>query len=957
MLKQVYNWKRFWCPRTGNINLSHGGYLFDLDSECGRFYKNDTVSFDAIAGIPCLVLLGEPGIGKSTAMNSRQALIERQVAETGGISLWINLRAYQTDIRLCKAVFEDPVFRSWLDGEHQLHLFLDSLDECLLRIDTIADLLLEELKKYPVERLYLRIACRTADWPISLEEGLRKLWGDGVVGVYELVPLRRVDVIEAANTNGLDPNTFLREIDSREVVPFAIKPVTLQFLLNIYKRDGCLPSTQKELYLQGCRILCEEISQSRRSANLIGKLSAEQRLSIAARIAAVTVFANRYAVWTEVDLGNVPEEDITIKDLCGKNGFVNGIQFEVNEDAIRETLDTGLFSSRGPNRMGWAHQTYAEFLAAWYLVKNQAEVVQLMNLIIHPGDPEGRIVPQLHEASAWLASMVPDVFRRIMKVDPELLLWSDVSTADAKDREALVENLLKLYDEEKLLDLSLDIRKRYGKLAHPRLAEQLKQYIQDAKKGVVVRRVAIDIAEDCELRELQEVLADIALDPSHHLTVRVNAAYAVCKIGDKETKAKLKPLAAVEAGNDPDDELKGCSLKAVWPANMTAEELFAVLTPPKKRSLYGLYKAFIRNDIAQHIKPDDLQFALKWVEGQRSGRGLSSTFEELKDAIILMAWNYLERPDVLEGFARMAFFRLKFHDRLISQKISLEKFKKDLGESDYKRRKVLNALIPILEKPKNESIWLTYYESPLIFSKDIPWMIDRLQEAKSEKDQRAWACLIDRVFDIREPELSGAIYNAIQKSSILAEIFAPLFKPVILESPEAKEAKKNYLKAKKWQERHQNRPLLKPPPEERIAILLDKFESRSLDSWWKLNMEMTLEPESTHYGNELEANLIILPGWNSADAKTRGRIIEAAKKYVIAQDPNTSEWLGTNTVHRPAFAGYRALLLLLQEAPEFLSTLPPVVWEKWAPIIIAYPVSSGIGDEDPHQKIVSLAYK
>jgi len=957
MLKQVYNWKRFWCSRTGTVNLSDGGYLYDPDSEYGRFYNSDVVPFNTIAKIPCLVLLGEPGIGKSTAMNSQQALIERQVAETGGISLWFNLRAYQTDIRLYQAIFEHPVFRSWLDGEHQLHLFFDSLDECILRIDTIADMLLEELKKYPVERLNLRIACRTADWPIHLEEGLRKLWGDGAVGVYELTPLRRVDILEAADANGLDPDMFLREIDRREVVPFAIKPVTLQFLLNIYKRDGCLPSTQQELYLQGCRILCEEISQSRRSAQLMGKLSAEQRLLIAARIAAVTVFANRYAVWTEVDLGDVPEEDVTIKDLCGNNEFVNGSQFEVNADAIRETLDTGLFSSRGPNRMGWAHQTYAEFLAAWYLVKNQAELVQLMNLIIHPGDPERRIVPQLHEASAWLASMAPDVFRIIMKVDPELLLWSDVATADAKDREALVENLLKLYDEEKLLDFNLDIRKRYAKLAHPRLAEQLKPYIQDANKGVIVRRVAIDIAEDCELRDLQEVLADIALDPSQHLTVRVNAAYAVCKIGDKETKAKLKPLATGKAGDDPDDELKGCGLKAVWPANMTAEELFATLTPPKRDSLYGLYKAFIRNDVAQHIKPDDLQVALKWVERKQPEDRFSFTFEGLEDEIILKAWDFLERSDVLEGFARMALSRLKHHNGLISDKECLEKFRKELSDNDYKRRQVLNALISMLENPKNESIWLIYFESPLVFSKDIPWMIDRLQETKSEKDQRAWAYLIDRVFDIREPELSGAIYYAIQKNSILAELFAPLFEPVVLESPEAKEAKENHLIIKKWQEQRQNRPLLKPPPVERIAILLDKFESGDLSAWWQLNMEMTLEPDSTHYGDELESNITKLPGWKSADVKTKKRIVEAAKKYVITQDPNTSEWLGTNTVHRPAFAGYRALFLLLQEEPEFLHTLPNVIWKKWAPIIIAYPISSGFEDEGPHQKIVNMGYR
>ena len=54
-----------------------------------------------------------------------------------------------------------------------MHLFLDSLDECLLRIDTIVAFLPEELKKLPVDRLSLRIACRTAVWPLLLEEELR----------------------------------------------------------------------------------------------------------------------------------------------------------------------------------------------------------------------------------------------------------------------------------------------------------------------------------------------------------------------------------------------------------------------------------------------------------------------------------------------------------------------------------------------------------------------------------------------------------------------------------------------------------------------------------------------------------------------------------------------------------------------------------------------------------------
>ena len=85
--------------------------------------------------------------------------------------------------------------------------------------------------------------------------------------------------------------------------------------------------------------------------------------------------------------------------------------------------------------------------------------------------------------------------------------------------------------------------------------------------------------------------------------------------------------------------------------------------------------------------------------------------------------------------------------------------------------------------------------------------------------------------------------------------------------------------------------------------------------------------------------------------------METAKRYVIEQDPKTPEWLGTNTIHHHAFAGYRALRLLLQEAPDFIITLTTNVWKRWAPIILAYPTSGGIGDETPHHELVKLAYE
>jgi hypothetical protein len=50
------------------------------------------------------------------------------------------------------------------DGSHFV-LHLDSLDEALLRIETVANLIAIELPNLPVDRLSIRIACRTAVWP------------------------------------------------------------------------------------------------------------------------------------------------------------------------------------------------------------------------------------------------------------------------------------------------------------------------------------------------------------------------------------------------------------------------------------------------------------------------------------------------------------------------------------------------------------------------------------------------------------------------------------------------------------------------------------------------------------------------------------------------------------------------------------------------------------------------
>jgi hypothetical protein len=116
-------------------------------------------------------------------------------------------------------------------------------------------------KGWPLDRLLLRVVCRVSEWPRRLEDGLATLLGsDGAGGIvlsstdagaavqaYELAPLRRVDVVRAAEAEGLDAAAFLREVARMEVAPLAGKPVTLRFLLNLYRAHRAFPRSQAEL--------------------------------------------------------------------------------------------------------------------------------------------------------------------------------------------------------------------------------------------------------------------------------------------------------------------------------------------------------------------------------------------------------------------------------------------------------------------------------------------------------------------------------------------------------------------------------------------------------------------------------------------------------------------------------------------------------------------------------------
>ena len=934
--------------------MSPEGYLHDLDLY-GNEDINGLATFRTINRFRCLVLLGEPGMGKTHAMQGALSDDVGNGDAKAGRKVHFDLRSYGSEDRLVRDLFQGRDIEEWKNSRGQLHLFLDSLDECLLRIDTLAALLLDELKKCPTGRLFLRITCRTAEWPNLLESGLKELWDEQEVAAYELAPLRKKDVEEAARENELDATTFLEHIETSGVVPFAIKPVTLEFLIRLYKKQGRLALTQAELYEQGCRFLCEEPNDNRRETRLRPAFSIDQRLAVAVRIAAITSLSNRYAVWTGRDRGTDINDDVPVLQLCGGKERAGDQEFDVDEESIGEAIATGLFSSRGPSRMGWAHQTYAEFLAARYLTMRKLPFDQLKMLLSHPGDPQGKIVPQLQEVAAWLAEMSPEMFDYLVMNEPELLLRSPVSTANLTSRSRLVDALLSSCENEVFHPRQTASKVRYKKLAHSALSVQLRSYLVDKSRSVLARDLAIDIAEECDVRDLQAELLTIALDQEEEIILRTGAAYALRKIGDKSTNNKLLPLALGQAGDDPEDQLKGCGLRSVWPGGMSATEMFAHLTVPKRSNFLGAYRHFLSSELIEGLTPADLVPALEWVTKVKLPDGEEENdFDDCIGQIMKKAWDYLDVPGVTEAFGLAGLSRLKRHEAVFGGRY--EYHKEGLLSGDHsKRQRVLDALLPHLAKPNTDLACLRFTGDSLVQEGDFNWLIERLGRETAEDIQQVLVRLVRFAFDRSDRSHFEAVYSLAESNLLLAKEFAWLLKPLILDSAEAQEAKKIHQQLKEISEMTK-KPLLQPPPAERVRKLLDEFELGEASAWWRLNMELTLEPTSTHYRDELEPDITMLPGWADAGAETRKRIVSAARRYLQIQDPNSSHWIGTNTLHRPAFAGYRALMLLAMTDLDSLSAIQSDVWEKWAPVILAYPASA-IGDKQQiHLDLVKFAY-
>ena len=939
-------WTRAWIPAHQQYPIDSMGFPIDPASDHYGFYPHKGFHFEKISDSPCLILLGDPGLGKTTALRAAFEAAEHSTRESHDLALFWNLGGYQDQSSFVNEVFRDPDLERCLASGQTVHLFLDSLDEGRLHIKTIAACLDAQLRRLrdktipktdvnaarpPLTRVRLRIACRSAEWPESLTTTLRELYFPGESeppqDMFRLIPLHSGDVLAAARAEGIKPEAFMEAIRRTSSAALAMRPVSLLMLFEIFKREGGLPASRWEVYEKGCLRLCAD-SQKRKDRGCPSSLSAERRRDIAGHAFFHLLFCNKPFFWRgeaathDAELG-LPESELQENVPLPEGGNVS-----LTQEELREVFNVGLFARQDENHLVPAHQTYAEFLACRHLLRFAPSTDQLNGLLF---GADNHLVPQLQELAGWLMGKRPDFLDAVITHDPAVLLRGDIAVTHDDVKRRIVESIL-LEVETSKVDAQWSWQE-YAKLKHAGLEDQLRPWL-DKCHSAEARRMAILIARQCGLTGLSDHLALLALDQKDEYQVRIRATLTIADIGTPEAKRALRPLALGQAGDDPGDELKGYGLKAVWPEHMEAEELFRNLTPPKADHFVGSYYVFLGN-VPKTLAPEHYPAALLWV-----ARGLPqhrTRFIETERRILTDACAFIDDDTVFDSFLTCVLHLQLRHDHVLKHEPTAQAVREALrvhGRAlDYVRGRCI-------ECTENTGRLISYQICDLWDEANRFSQVISLYENETDVflkpvflELASWTYSWDRLQD------TELLLNIMDRDPAFAQKFNWLKTGNVLASEISTRAKQNYYE---WGEgRPKRRP--KPVPVITEHALLKRLEGGDEISiiWPQIRKLLTFVPgENPRFGT-IDFDLKKSSLWQSLSASTQSKICRVALEFLEQGEPTTRQWQQIDRYSIADHYGIDALNLLCAFSVNVLGMVPDQALEKWLPDIVGMPIWGG----------------
>lgn len=276
--------------------------------------------------------------------------------------------------------------------------------------------------------------------------------------------------------------------------------------------------------------------------------------------------------------------------------------------------------------------------------------------------------------------------------------------------------------------------------------------------------------------------------------MRSIAAYAVADVGSETEREQMRPLLLLSREVDPDDQLRGAALSAIYPGDKYDDGMWEYLEQPRKSLFFGAYNSFLSYGVVPKLNAKSLPAALRWCIQQPIED--IGPIPELEANIFALAIEHIAAENVAEPLAAVVFERCKsyrgFPDRRHEKKKGAEQL---LLDDDERRHLFLGAFLPLLNL---ENVHAILYPLALLSLKDLDWYVERIVMGISP-DPATETKLVYRLACSWESEAVKTVWSACQSNEVLAAGCSGLFDPWPLDSEMAKwerRSRKEILKEK-----------------------------------------------------------------------------------------------------------------------------------------------------------------
>lgn len=473
--------------------------------------------FSEYSHLPNVVLLGDPGSGKSY-------LFREFAAAEGGEALvaraFLNLNS---DTLANKSA-----------------LFIDALDERRAgRGDhSTIDEIVKKLLQVGPEKV--RIACRAADWLGNTDLAAFGAYFERTGGcvVLHLLPLsdgERAGVLAAQGVE--DAAAFLTEASERGLDDLLGNPQNLKMLADVVRKRSW-PNTRSELFRSAVDILLEEHSENQRRRPS-GRYSPNDLRGPAGELCAVRLVSDVLAI-------SLTEND-SATDLPSYRSVCSA-----DVDRALAALGRRVFVS-GPvvESADYAHRTIAEYLGALWLAERVRSGLPLGRVRALLGI-DGRPASELRGLHAWLAVHLPEHAEVLIDADPfGVLSYGDAKTLTPQLRRRLLQALAKLADADPWFRDGHWSSAAVAGLSGPDMVAGFRSVLTSRNSGFSLRTLVLDaLLSGYVAVELAEDLEVLVVDQSAAYAEREASVEVLLRMGPVGAAVLARVYAQLGKGED-----------------------------------------------------------------------------------------------------------------------------------------------------------------------------------------------------------------------------------------------------------------------------------------------------------------------------------------------------------------------------------------------------------------------